>query len=996
MRVLLDLRVLKPAADSSDAQRMLAWMFSKALAQTLGERHDTHVLLDGRYPESAAEARSMLTEALPPASIHLWQSTPPEGLRTAAALEAAEYLSEAIVARLHPDVVYVFASDTAIPRDATLSIPFVVARALPQSARIASDGRFPAELTETIRVAVEDIENAASGVAPLPAASAKRPRLAYVSPLPPQRSGIADYSAELLPELGKYYDIDLIVDTHRLTSPELSQAFPVRNGTHLIAHADSYDRVLYHIGNSEFHEYMFELLEMVPGTVVLHDFFLGDAQWHLEFLCGKHHGLERALYDSHGYQALVDRKKLGDVSAVVSQYPCSFEVIRRAQGIIFHSQYSLGLMKHWYAAASDLQTTLIPLLRRPAESDAPASREEDRRSLGLTEDDFLVCAFGLLGITKLNDRLLRAWKNSPLGADPRCHLVFVGENGQDAYGDTIRAAINELPLPNVQITGWADEATFRRYLRATDVAVQLRGKSRGETSAAVLDTMNHGVATIANAHGAMAWLPKDSLCMLEDEFTDAQLTEALLHLWQDVEGRKALGARARRYINEHHSPERCGRQYAEAIEQFAQSRGHERDALIAKVARITPALDDEEKNAIASAIASNFPAPRPAKQLLLDVSSMVYQDLHTGIQRVVKSLLRELIESPPEGFHVEPVYGDSQRLGYKYARSYTSRFLGCPEDALEDTPISYAKGDHFIGLDLMHDPVYFQAPYFRQMQNAGVRVQFVVYDLLPVLMKHRFPEGSAALHTRWLRTIAEFDGALCISQAVANELKEWVADNAPHRLNELQVRSFPLGADLSTVASKGLPPSAGPAMRAIAARTSFLMVGTVEPRKGHTAALDAFETLWTEGLNINLVIVGKQGWMVEELAERLRKHPEQGERLIWVERASDEYLELVYAASPCLITASEGEGFGLPLIEGAQRGLSLIARDLPVFREVCGEYALYFCGDAQALADAVRQWLVRSQEGTQVRSEDLHYLNWRQSAQRFVEAAFWDAPPAAD
>ncbi|WP_432729540.1 glycosyltransferase [Variovorax sp. W6] len=994
MRVLLDLRVSKSAADGSDAQRALELTFSKALALALHERHDTHILLDGRFSESVSEARSKLIGILPPASIHLWQSLPAESLQTAAAHEASEYLSGAVIARLHPDVVYTLAPDTAPQPGAKPSVPVVIARALPRKTSITNDAPVSAELTEAVRLAVEDIEKAASDAISPPALPGKRPRLAYVSPLPPQRSGIADYSAELLPELAKFYDLELIVDTQRLKSPELSQAFPVRDGAYLIAHADSYDRVLYHIGNSEFHEYMFELLETVPGTVVLHDFFLGDAQWHLEFLCGRYRGLERALYDSHGYQALADRNRIGDVSTVVSRYPCSFEVIRRAQGIIFHSNYSLGLMKHWYAAASAPQTTLIPLLRRPAESHDPESREEDRRALGLTDDDFLVCAFGLLGITKLNDRLLRAWKNSPLGIDPRCRLVFVGDNGQDAYGDAIRSAINDLPLPNVHITGWADEATFRRYLRATDVAVQLRGRSRGETSAAVLDTMNHGVATIANAHGAMAWLPKDSLCMLEDEFTDAQLTEALQQLWQDVEGRKALGARARRYINEHHSPERCGQQYVQAIEQFARSRDHGRDALITRMAKIAPALNAEEKNTVASAIAANFPSPRPAKQLLLDVSSMVYQDLHTGIQRVVKSLLRELIESPPEGFRVEPVYGDSQRLGYRYARRYTLKFLGCPEDTLEDTPISYGEGDHFIGLDLMHDPVYFQAPYFRQMRNAGVRVQFVVYDLLPVLMKHRFPEGSAALHARWLRTIAEFDGALCISQAVANELKEWVADNAPHRSNELQVRSFPLGADLSTVASKGLPPSAGPAMRAIAARTSFLMVGTVEPRKGHSVALDAFETLWAEGLDVNLVIVGKQGWMVEELAERLRKHPEQGERLIWVEKASDEYLELVYSASPCLITASEGEGFGLPLIEGAQRGLSLIARDLPVFREVCGDCALYFSGDARALSDAVRQWLAQTQEGTQVRSEDLHYLNWRQSSQRFVEAAFWDTPPA--
>lgn len=967
MRVLLDLRISESPPSTSLGPQASTWIFPSALVQGLRDRHDTHVLLDGRFPESAAAARDALASVLPAQSIHLWLSPPPESLRTKAGNEAAVHLREAVIARLRPDVVFVVAPEALAGKNADAP-----------------------EVAEAVRVAIAEIERTATGARPSDA-SPKRPRLAYVSPLPPQRSGIADYSAELLPELAKYYDVELIVDTQRLTRPALATTFPVRDPGHLITHSDDYDRVLYHFGNSEFHEYMFELLELVPGTVVLHDFFLGDAQWHLEFFCGRRNGLARALYASHGYQAVADRTQLQDLSTVVGRYPCSFEVIRRAQGIIFHSQYSIALMKHWYAESSDVHTSLIPLLRRPAETNAPASREEDRRGLGLADDDFLVCAFGLLGPTKLNDRLLRVWKNSALGANPRCRLVFVGENARDAYGEAIKAEHGRLSVPNVEITGWADEAMFRRYLRSADLAVQLRGRSRGETSAAVLDTMNHGVATIANAHGAMAWLPKDSVWMLEDNFTDAQLDEALTRMWRDVEMRTAMGTNARRHIAEHHSPERCGQQYVEAIEQFSRCGGYERNPLVASVAKMAPDLDAAERKTIASAIAANFPTPQPSRQLLLDVSSMIQQDLHTGIQRVVKSVLRALIESPPEGYRVEPVYGDSQQLGYRYARRFTLKFLGCPDDILDDAPISYAQGDQFIGLDLMHDPVYFQAPYFRQMHNAGVRVQFVVYDLLPVLMKHRFPEGSAALHARWLRTIAEFDGALCISQAVANELRDWVGDNAPHRADELHIASFPLGADLSAVASKGLPPSAGDTMRTIAMRTSFLMVGTVEPRKGHVVALDAFEELWAAGLNINLVIVGKQGWMVEGLAQRMRKHPEFGNRLIWLEKASDEYLELVYAASPCLITASEGEGFGLPLIEGAQRGLSLISRDLPVFREVCGECALYFTGDAHALADAVRRWLDMAQAGTQVRSEGLQYLNWRQSAQRFVEAALWES-----
>jgi len=85
MRVLLDLRISKSAADDSDAQRALALTFSKALAQALHEKHDTHVLLDGRFSESVDEVRGKLLGILPSTSIHVWQSLPMESLQTAAA-----------------------------------------------------------------------------------------------------------------------------------------------------------------------------------------------------------------------------------------------------------------------------------------------------------------------------------------------------------------------------------------------------------------------------------------------------------------------------------------------------------------------------------------------------------------------------------------------------------------------------------------------------------------------------------------------------------------------------------------------------------------------------------------------------------------------------------------------------------------------------------------------------------------------------------------------
>ena len=139
-------------------------------------------------------------------------------------------------------------------------------------------------------------------------------------------------------------------------------------------------------------------------------------------------------------------------------------------------------------------------------------------------------------------------------------------------------------------------------------------------------------------------------------------------------------------------------------------------------------------------------------------------------------------------------------------------------------------------------------------------------------------------------------------------------------------------------------------------------------------------------MDANLVIVGRNGWTMDRLAETLHHHPEKGKRLFWLEGISDEYLEKVYAASTCLIAASEGEGFGLPLIEAAQHKLPIIARDIPVFHEVAGEHVFYFSGKEPGdLAKAVREWLALYQSGRHPKSEGMPWLTWKQSARQMMD-----------
>lgn len=387
---------------------------------------------------------------------------------------------------------------------------------------------------------------------------------------------------------------------------------------------------------------------------------------------------------------------------------------------------------------------------------------------------------------------------------------------------------------------------------------------------------------------------------------------------------------------------------------------------------------------------SNAPTTSDSKkqerQIFVDISELVHKDARTGIQRVVRSILANLMENPPDGFRIEPVYAISDQ-GYRYARQFSWKFTDSPVSNLADTPLSARKGDIFLGLDLQPYLVPQQADFYDHLKLLGVEVYFVVYDLLPILTPSNFPEGASSAHAQWLNTLSKTDGAICISRSVADELENWVSAYGPKRTKPFNIGWFHLGADVeNSVPTTGFPTDAVAVLSKLQARSTFLMVGTVEPRKRQEQTLAAFEELWTQGEDINLVIVGKQGWMVDSLIKKIVKHPENNSRLFWLNGISDEYLAEIYSVSTCLIASSEGEGFGLPLIEAAQHKKPIIARDIPVFREVAGENAFYFSGmDPAPLARAISDWLVLNEENRAPQSDSMHWLTWKDSSKNLLD-----------
>jgi len=174
-------------------------------------------------------------------------------------------------------------------------------------------------------------------------------------------------------------------------------------------------------------------------------------------------------------------------------------------------------------------------------------------------------------------------------------------------------------------------------------------------------------------------------------------------------------------------------------------------------------------------------------------------------------------------------------------------------------------------------------------------------------------------------------------------------------------------------------------LRAFEAENLFMVVGTLEPRKGHAQLLEAFDQLWAEGSPVTLAILGRRGWNVESLIARIETHPRRNRDLLWFEAISDVCLAEIYRRAAAVVVPSEGEGFGLPLVEAALHHVPLIARDLPVFREVAGDHAFYFDGQSGAdLARAIKNWLRLHAAGQVPRSEGIETFTWLECSRELL------------
>ncbi|AMP16212.1 glycosyltransferase family 4 protein [Collimonas pratensis] len=278
-------------------------------------------------------------------------------------------------------------------------------------------------------------------------------------------------------------------------------------------------------------------------------------------------------------------------------------------------------------------------------------------------------------------------------------------------------------------------------------------------------------------------------------------------------------------------------------------------------------------------------------------------------------------------------------------------------------------------------------PVAEKLQRQGVSIVSVIYDLIP-LTHPQFCDGPLVqVFDRWFEWIANTaDGFIAISSTIRDQVHSEVTRRlGSERASNRWFDFFHLGSELDQVdAAKTVRPAV---QKLFASGLSvYLMVSTIEPRKNHAYLLDAFERLWEDGSDVVLCFVGRIGWKNERLIERVKKHPQLKRRLYMFNDLDDVELEYAYGHAKSLVFPSFVEGFGLPLVEAMQRGLPVMASDIPVFREIGGDFISYFDLDQpESLGRLIAQFESSGMFPASQKMQDWSWLGWEDSARQLVQ-----------
>lgn len=398
-------------------------------------------------------------------------------------------------------------------------------------------------------------------------------KIAFFSPLNPVRSGISDYSEELLPYLAQYCQIDVFTDEEaKLANEKIARQFPCYSYAQFAAkrQEQAYDAAVFQIGNAAYHIEPYNYLLRYGGLMVLHELNISGIIGAKTLGQGDAMGFLKQMLMIEGPLAFIN---VASRFLLIRRFPGPHAyymnrlAIKRSKGIIVHNDYMKNIVSR-IALSNHRNIPVWTVLHHalPPETwihSSTATRAKEK--LGLDKYSFVVASFGFMSKAKRIPVALRAFSRL-LQDVPNAIYTLVGEVSPEVEGE-----IKTLGLGNrVRVVGYVDMESFYLHIAASDFCINLRYPSAGETSGPLLRIMSMGKPVAVSNYAQYREYPDDCCLKINlGEEEEDMLFAQMYRLASDPALRAKYGQAARRYIQQYHSPERAARSYYEALKEVA-------------------------------------------------------------------------------------------------------------------------------------------------------------------------------------------------------------------------------------------------------------------------------------------------------------------------------------------------------------------------------------------------------------------------------------------
>lgn len=404
-----------------------------------------------------------------------------------------------------------------------------------------------------------------------------RYKIAFFTPLNPIKSGISDYSEGILKYLHKFVDIDIFIDSgYTPNSDYINNSMNIYQFNSFEKMWEQYDLCIYQLGNSDYHRYMFDYIKKYPGIVVLHDLIL-----HAFFaysLCKEEDKFNKEKYleyvfNNHGYKKYLNSMRSLEYDLEINPYDISMnffkEIADSSVLTLVHNNFS----KNWIENQISFVDVRKLNMAFPVNDYSSEEKRKLRSDLGFS-NDVIISAFGRITFTKRIEVLLKAF--SKLIKERKVSnvkLLLVGEICEDVKEVVLKIIKNENLDDRIIITGHVPGEIFNNYFQVTDICVNLRYPTSGETSATLIQALSYSIPCITTNYAQYKEYP-DNCCWkidLQDYEIDL-LVDYLFELVTNQNLRQKMSQNAHEYVKYDFSIEQTSQKYLEAIDYAVKYR----------------------------------------------------------------------------------------------------------------------------------------------------------------------------------------------------------------------------------------------------------------------------------------------------------------------------------------------------------------------------------------------------------------------------------------